>query len=298
MEDLERMAIFARVVEAKSFSAAARRLGMSKSLVSKQVARLERSLGARLLNRTTRTMSVTEVGAVFYEHCARMLDEVEEARLAVSRLHGEPRGTLKITAPVAFGTLHVAPALPDFLARYPDLSIDMTITDRFADLAEDGYDVALRIAKDPGQNLVARRLAPVNRNVCATSDYFQRHGVPRTPHDLAHHNCLTYTYLDQWHLRGPDGELAVPTSGNLRLNDDEALSQAVLGGLGVALLPTFIIGKDLQAGRLQSVLAQYVPLERHVYAVYLPNRHLSPKVRVFIDFLLERFGSPPYWDRQ
>jgi DNA-binding transcriptional LysR family regulator len=298
MEDLERMAIFARVVEAKSFSAAARRLGMSKSLVSKQVARLERSLGARLLNRTTRTMSVTEVGAVFYEHCARMLDEMEEARLAVSRLHGEPRGTLKITAPVAFGTLHVAPALPDFLARYPDVSIDMTITDRFADLAEDGYDVALRIAKDPGQNLVARRLAPVNRNVCATSDYFQRHGVPRTPHDLAHHNCLTYTYLDQWHLRGPDGELAVPTSGNLRLNDDEALSQAVLGGLGVALLPTFIIGKDLQAGRLQSVLAQYVPLERHVYAVYLPNRHLSPKVRVFIDFLLERFGSPPYWDRE
>jgi DNA-binding transcriptional LysR family regulator len=298
MEDLERMAIFARVVEAKSFSAAARRLGMSKSLVSKQVARLERSLGARLLNRTTRTMSVTEVGAVFYEHCARMLDEVEEARLAVSRLHGEPRGTLKITAPVAFGTLHVAPALPDFLARYPDVSIDMTITDRFADLAEDGYDVALRIAKDPGQNLVARRLAPVNRNVCATPDYFERHGVPRTPHDLAHHNCLTYTYLDQWHLRGPEGELAVPTSGNLRLNDDEALSQAVLGGLGVALLPTFIIGKDLQAGRLQSVLAQYVPLERHVYAVYLPNRHLSPKVRVFIDFLLERFGSPPYWDRE
>jgi DNA-binding transcriptional LysR family regulator len=174
----------------------------------------------------------------------------------------------------------------------------MTITDRFADLAEDGYDVALRIAKDPGQNLVARRLAPVNRNVCATPDYFQRHGVPRTPHDLVHHNCLTYTYLDQWHLRGPDGELAVPTSGNLRLNDDEALSQAVLGGLGVALLPTFIIGKDLQAGRLQSVLAQYVPLERQVYAVYLPNRHLSPKVRVFIDFLLERFGSPPYWDRE
>lgn len=297
MEDLERMAIFARVVEARSFSAAARRLGMSKSLVSKHVTRLEQSLGARLLNRTTRTMSVTEIGAVFYEHCARILEEMEEAKLAVGRLHSEPRGTLRMSASVAFGTLHVAPALPAFLARHPALSIDMTISDRFVDLADEGYDVALRIAKDPGQNLVARRLAPVNRKVCATPEYFAAHGVPRTPIDLVGHNCLTYTYLHQWRFRGPDGELSVPATGNLTLNDDEALWQAVLGGLGLALLPTFIVGTDLQAGRLQSVLSEYIALERDIFAVYLPNRHLSPKVRVFIDFLVERFGSPPYWDR-
>lgn len=298
MEDLERMAIFARVVEAKSFSAAARRLGMSKSLVSKHVTRLEQSLGARLLNRTTRTMSVTEIGAIVYAHCARILEEMDEARLAASRMHGEPRGVLRVSASVAFGTLHVAPALPDFLARYPGVSIDMTITDRFVDLADEGYDVALRIANDPGQALVARRLGAVKRNVCATPDYFERHGIPRTPGELVAHNCLTYTHLDQWHFRGPEGEISVPATGNLKLNDDEALSQAVLGGLGVALLPTFIIGQALQAGQLQSVLAEYVPPDRDIYAVYLPNRHLSPKVRVFIDYLLERFGSPPYWERR
>ncbi len=300
MKDLERMAIFAQVVETKSFSAAARQLGLSKSLVSKHVTQLEKSLGARLLNRTTRNMSLTEAGTVFYDHCTRIVEELEEAKLAVNRLHAEPRGVLKVTASVAFGTLHIAPALPEFLAHYSEIKIDMTITDRLVDLAEEGYDVAVRIAKDPGQNLVARRLAAVNRKVCATPEYFARWGVPRTPMDLVHHNCLTYTYFnpqDPWHLRGPEGDISVPASGNLRLNDDEALSQAVLGGLGVALLPTFIIGADLQTGRLQSVLSEYVPLEHQIYAVYLPNRHLSAKVRAFIDFLLKRFGPEPYWDR-
>ncbi|MCC6473850.1 MAG: LysR family transcriptional regulator [Burkholderiales bacterium] len=300
MQDLERMAIFARVVETKSFSAAARRLNLSKSLVSKQVTLLEKSVGARLLNRTTRAMSLTEAGAACYEHCARIVEELEEARLAVGRLHSEPRGLLRISASVAFGTLHIAPALPEFLSRHPEVSIDMAVSDRFVDLADEGYDLAVRIAKEPAQLLVARRLAPVNRKICATPGYFARHGEPRTPEDLARHNCLTYTHFnpqDLWLLRGPAGEISVPASGNLRLNDDEALSQAVLGGLGVALLPTFIVGKDIQTGRLRAVLSDYVPLERHIYAVYLPNRQLTAKVRVFIDYLLKRFGPQPYWDR-
>jgi len=300
MQDLERMAIFARVVETKSFSAAARRLGLSKSLVSKHVSQLEKSVGARLLNRTTRNMSLTEAGAVFYDHCARIVVELEEAKLAVGRLHSEPRGVLKLSASVAFGTLHIAPALPEFLARHPEVSIDMVITDRFVDMAEEGYDLAIRIAKDPGQNLVARRLACVNRRMCATPEYFARRGVPRVPEDLLQHNCLTYTHFnpqDPWRLQGPTGEISVPASGNLRLNDDEALAQAVLGGLGVGLLPTFIIGQELQSGRLQAVLSEYVALERQIYSVYLPNRHLSAKVRAFIDFLLARFGPEPYWDR-
>jgi DNA-binding transcriptional LysR family regulator len=207
---------------------------------------------------------------------------------------------LKLSASVAFGTLHIAPALPEFLARHPEVSIDMVITDRFVDMAEEGYDLAIRIAKDPGQNLVARRLAGVNRRMCATPEYFARRGVPRVPEDLLQHNCLTYTHFnpqDPWRLQGPTGEISVPASGNLRLNDDEALAQAVLGGLGVGLLPTFIIGQELQSGRLQAVLSEYVALERQIYSVYLPNRHLSAKVRAFIDFLLARFGPEPYWDR-
>ena len=294
------MVIFAKVVEAKGFSEAARRLHLSKSMVSKAVTQLEKSVGARLLNRTTRAMSLTEAGAAFYEHCARIVEELEQAKLAVGRFHSEPRGLLRISASVAFGTLHIAPALPEFLARHPEVRIDMVIGDRFVDLAEEGFDVAIRIAKEPAPNLVARKLAAVNRKICATPGYFIRQGVPQTPADLAKHNCLTYTHFnpqDPWRLRGPGGDISVSATGNLRLNDDEALSAAVLGGLGIALLPTFIVGGDLQAGRLRAVLSDYVPLERHIWAVYLPNRHLPAKVRAFIDFLLDRFSPDPYWDR-
>ncbi|MEO8346145.1 MAG: LysR family transcriptional regulator [Betaproteobacteria bacterium] len=300
MENLTAMAVFAKVVEEKSLSGAARELGLSKSSVSKLVARLEKSLGARLLNRTTRQMSPTEAGAAYYDHCARIVEEMEEAKLAVSRLHSEPRGVLKVSASVAFGTLHIAPLFSDFLTRYPEVKVDMTINDRFVDLADEGFDVAIRIAKDPGLNIVARKLAPVFRKICGTPDYFARRGVPRAATDLAGHNCLTYTYVhpkDLWRLQGPEGDVSVPVAGNLRLNDDEALSQAVLGGLGLAVLPTFIVGEDLQAGRLRSVLSEYALPEQDVYAVYLPTRHLSAKVRAFIDFLLERFGPEPYWDR-
>ncbi|MCL4798861.1 MAG: LysR family transcriptional regulator [Burkholderiales bacterium] len=300
MQDLNDMVTFARVVEAKSFSEAARRMHASKSRVSKAIAKLERSLGARLLNRSTRGLSLTEVGAAFYEHCARIVEEAEQAEQVVSHLHAEPRGVLKVTASVAFGTLHVAPALPEFLARHPELRIDMTISDRVVDLVEEGYDLGVRITREPGLNLVARKLAPVRRVICATPGYFKRRGVPKNPADLAGHNCLHYTAFggpSEWRLRGPQKEFAVPVAGSLRINDDEALSQAVLGGLGVALLPTFIIGKELQAGRLQAVLADYVPLEQHVYAVHLPNVHLPPKIRAFVDFLRARFGPEPYWDR-
>jgi DNA-binding transcriptional LysR family regulator len=268
--------------------------------VSKHITQLEKSIGSRLLNRTTRALSLTEAGAALYDHAARILEELEEAKLAVSRLQTTPRGILRISAPVAFGRLHVASALPQFLVAYPELKIDMVTTDRFVDLAEEGYDVVVRIVGDPPPNVVARKLAPVNRRICATPEYFARHGLPKTPRDLENHNCLTYTYFnpqDPWRLRGPEGDISVRASGDLRVNDDDALAEAVLGGLGIALLPTFIIGRDLQAGRLQAVLSAYVPLERHIFAIYLANRHLSAKVRAFIDFFLARIGSEPYWDR-
>lgn len=300
MPDLNLMVIYAHVVDGRSFSAAARRLGMSRSAVSKAVSKLERALGARLLNRTTRHLSTTEVGAAFAEHCRRIVEEATLAEQAVSSLHTQPRGVLKVATSVAFGTLHVAPALAQFLGRYPELEIDMTVADRDIDLAEEGCDVLVRVRREPPPNLVARRLAPARSKLCATPEYFERHGVPRVPQDLARHNCLDYTHSGErgvWRFIGPGGEIAVPVSGRLRINDDEALSQAVLGGLGLALLPTFIVGEELQRGRLRDALSEYIPIERHIYAIHLPTDHLPVKVRAFIDYLLERFGPDPYWDR-
>ncbi len=301
--DLNLLAIYARVVEAGSFAEAARRLGISRSATSKAVAKLEKSLGARLLNRTTRHLSLTEIGAAVASCCTRMLEEVDEVERLADSLNSEPRGTLRVSASVAFGTLHVAPALADFLSAHPELRMELTITDRFVDLAEEGYDLSIRVTPEPPLTLVARKLAPVRRQLCATPDYFKRYGLPATPADLVHHNCLDYTRSGErghWHFIGPEGsptDISVPVTGSLHVDDDEALSQAVLGGLGLALLPTFIVGAELRTGRLQAVLSEYIPVERHVYALYLPTRHLPSKVRAFIDFLLERIGEEPYWDR-
>ena len=300
MLDLNLMAIFARVVEAESFAEAARRLATSRSAVSKAVAKLEKALGARLLNRTTRHLSLTEIGASVAEHCVRLVKEADQAEKLVASLSNEPRGVLRISASVAFGTLHVAPALAEFLPRYPELAVDLTITDRWIDLAEEAYDVVIRVTHNPPLHWVARKLAPVRRVLCATPEYFRERGVPRTPADLVRHNCLDYTRSGEggrWRFTGLDGDLSVPVNGPLHVDDDEALSQAVLGGLGIGLLPTFIIGKDLQQGRLQSVLSEYIPVDRHVYAIYLPTRHLPSKVRVFIDFLVEHIGEDAYWDQ-
>jgi len=301
MADLNLMAVFARVVESGSFSEAARRAGTSRSSISKAVAKLEKSLGAHLLNRTTRHLSLTEIGAAVAEHCARILEEATEAEKLVGSLSNEARGVLRVSASVAFGTLHVAPALAEFLPRHPELKIDLSITDRWVNLAEEGFDVAIHVSGDPPPNLVARPLAPVRRQLCATPEYFRRRGIPRTPADLVEHNCLDYTRSGEpgrWRFTGPEGEISVPINGPLHVDDDEALSQAVLGGLGVGLLPTFIVGKALQNGDLQAVLSEYIPVERHVYAMYLPTRHLPNKVRVFIDFMLSHIGAEPYWDRQ
>lgn len=298
MHDVKDMLLFAQVVKSKSFSAAAAQLGVSKSHISKAVARLEAALGVRLLQRSTRRLSLTEVGSAYFEHCERILDELALADDTVNRLHQEPRGTLRISTSVAFGTLHVASALPDFMLQHPDLKVDMTISDRLVDLVEEGYDLALRIIAEPSPNLVARRIAPIRRKICASPAYLARRGTPTTPQALSTHNCLDYTYQSEgvWHLQGPDGKQAIPVGGTLRINDDEALTAAVIGGLGLAMLPTFIAGQALQRGQLVEVLPGYLPVDRFLYAVYLPNRHLPLKVRAFIDYLLARFGPEPYWD--
>ncbi len=301
MYDLNLMLIFAHVVNEQGFSAAARKLGMSRSSVSKAVAKLEHALGASLLNRSTRHLSLTEVGAAFFDYCTRISYEADQAHKMIDSLNTQPRGVLKVAASVAFGTLHIAPAIGDFLRLYPELDIDMTITDRNVDLTEEGYDVIICIARDLPQTLVARKLAPIRRKLCATPEYFREFGIPASPEELVKHNCLDYIHSGDkglWRFLGPDSEVSVPVSGRLRINDDEALSQVVLNGFGLALLPTFIIGRDIQAKRLKSVLSEYIPVDQHAYALYLSKRHLPLKIRALIDFLAARFGTDPYWDQE
>ena len=297
MDRLAGMEVFAAVVESGSFTEAADRLGLSKAAVSKQVSRLEERLGARLLNRTTRRLGLTEVGSAFYESCVRIVAEAEEAERAVSHLHAVPRGTLRVDAPVNFGMKYLAPLLPAFMQANPELRVDLTFTDRFVDLVEEGYDVAIRIADLPDSSLIARKLAQAGAVVCAAPDYWRKHGIPAHPSELTRHNCFGYSYLatrSEWRFRGPDGPVSVKISGTLTANNGDVLRQAAVAGLGVVLLPVFIGCDDLRAGRLQPVLQDFEPAARGIYAVYPHSRHVSAKVRAWVDYLVRAFDPPPW----
>ena len=299
MDNLSGMAVFAQVVEARSFTGAARRLGVSKASVSKQLSRLEERLGARLLNRTTRRLSLTEVGAAFYERCARIVAEAEEAELAVTRLNETPRGTLRVDIPVDFGVKYLAPLLPAFMLVTPELKVDVSFNDRFVDLVDEGHDLAIRIGQLPDSSLIARKLGESGSVICAAPEYWDRHGRPSRPADLANHNCFAYSYLatgSEWRLRGPEGDVAVRVSGSLAANNGDMLRQAAVAGLGVVATPLFIACDDLRAGRLEPVLRDYEPPRRGIYAVYPHNRHLSAKVRAFVDFLVEALEPAPWAD--
>ncbi|MBT7944024.1 MAG: LysR family transcriptional regulator, partial [Alphaproteobacteria bacterium] len=216
-------------------------------------------------------------------------------------LHTEPRGTLRLNVPMSFGYLHVAPLLADFTARYPDINIDMDLNDRVVDLLDEGYDIAVRIARLPDSTLIARKLAPFRLVLCASPDYLQQHGAPKTPADLKDHNCLMYSYLlnqNEWSFQGPDGEISVKVSGNIRANNGDALRAAAREGAGLLLSPTFIVNEDLRNGRLKTVMTEFMKTDLAIYAVYPHNRYVSAKVRAFVDFLAERYGPKPYWDEQ
>ena len=293
------MEIFARVVEARSFSGAARRLNVSTSVVSKCVTRMERSLGVRLLNRTTRSISLTEIGREFYARCAHIVAAAEDAEAMTAGMQSTPRGTLKVNVPVSFGVLHIVPVIAGLLATYPELQVDMTLNDREVQLAEEGYDVAILIAAEPRATLVARKLAPIRQALCAAPAYLRRHGAPASVAELAHHDCIVFSRLGperHWHFDSADGRASVEVSGALRLDNENAVRQAALAGCGIALLPTYIVGGDLQQGTLRTVLAEYKAAETALYATYLPNRYLAAKVRVFVDYLVGRVGPAPGWD--
>jgi DNA-binding transcriptional LysR family regulator len=300
MDHLRTIQAFVRVAESGSFSQAARRLRSSKSAVSRQVAALEAELAARLFHRTTRSLNLTEAGRGYFERASRILADLEEANLSVSRLQAAPRGRLRVNAPMSFGFLHLAPAIPDFLSRYPQIEVDMIMNDRFVDLVDEGFDVAVRIGRLEDSSLVARKLAPIRRAVCASPTYLKTRGVPHSPDDLTAHECLCYSNVavaNEWGFTAPDGRpWPVQVKGRLSTNNGDALVAAALGGLGLVNQPTFIVGHHLQVGTLIAVLDEFVRQDLAVSAVYPHSRHLSPKVRAFVDFLVERFGPRPYWD--
>jgi len=296
MDQLSALKAFCLVVESGGFSAAAAEINVSHTVMSKQVRQLETMLGAQLLNRTTRRIALTEAGQTYYMHARRILDELHDADLAVTRHHAMPTGTLRINAPMAFGTINMVRWLPDFMARYPELKIDLVCNDRFVDLIDEGFDVAVRLARDmPDSSLVARKLATTATMLVASPDYLRRCGTPASPADLAGHNCMTYTLApkpNEWTLTSPAGErTTVNVSGSFQSNTGIALRSAALAGTGIATLASFIVHEDLTRGGLVAVLPDYRQPPREIFAVYPHNRHLSPKVRAFVDFASEFYRS-------
>ena len=299
MDKLDAMNAFAKVVAAGSYAEAARRLGLTRSAVSKAVMELEQLLGARLLDRTTRRVAPTEAGRAYYERCVSILADVEETEIQISRLHDAPRGVLKINAPMSFGTRYLGGAVADFMARYPDLKIELILNDRVIDPLEEGVDVTVRIGALADSSLIARRLAPARLVLAAAPDYLERNGMPQSPEDLAHHRCLTYGHMaavQRWTLVREGEAVTVPVTSRLCSNNGDVLRDAALSGNGIAQLPTFLIGPDIAAGRLKVVLGDWPPAPLGIYALYAPNRYLAAKTRVFIDFISQRFGDPPEWD--
>lgn len=299
MDKLDAMLAFTKVVASGSYAEAGRQLGLTRSAVSKGVIELEQILGARLLDRTTRKVSPTEAGLAYYERCLAILSNIEETELQVSRLHDEPRGTLKLNAPMSFGVLHMGRAIAEFMAAYPDLKVELLLNDRFVAPIEEGFDVTIRIADLADSSLIARKLGPGRRVLVASPDYVARYGRPAAPSELANHTCLNYghtTVLQRWQLTHAGKTMSVPINSRLCSNNGDVLRDAALAGHGITKLPTFLIGEDIRAGRLQVVLPDHPPTELGIYALYAPNQYLAAKTRVLIDFLVNRFGPEPPWD--
>lgn len=293
MDRLHAMTVFAKVVEQGSFARAAERLGISTSACSRQVAELEAHLGTRLLQRTTRRLSLTESGREYYERCVQLLADLEEAEQAAAESAARLRGTIRLTTAIHFGIRHVAPAIVAFREQHPGVRFDVSLSDRVVDLVEEGYDLAVRIGSTGGENVVARKLGEARLVACASPAYLAARGAPKRPEDLARHECLTYEYLPVrglWPFRDRDGrDRSVRVSGPLRSNNGELLAAAAVAGAGIVLEPEFIVGAELKAGRLVPVLGAYAAPAIPIYAVYPSRRYLGTKVRAFADFLARRF---------
>lgn len=294
------MILFVRTVEQGSFSAAARALSLSPSAVSRQIAALEDHLGVRLLNRSSRRVTLTEEGRTFHERCLRIVAEIDEAQAQMAHMAQHVQGTLRVTATVAFAKAHLLPLFPEFLKLYPELALHLELTDRLVDLAEEGVDVAIRFTEQvDDESLVARRLVHNRRVVVAAPSYLALHGTPRVPEDLLSHNCLrmyAVSSFNDWEFANEDGTRTLEVQGNFEANSADAVYHAALAGLGVARLSLYLVRADLEAGRLVRLLPAYTHEKADILAVYPHRRNLSPKVRAFVDFLVEHLSDAPEWE--
>lgn len=296
MDLLIPMKAFVRVVEAGSFTAVATERNTTQPTISRQIAALEEHLGARLLTRTTRALTLTDDGRAFYEHALRALEAVGEAENAVGRRQEKPTGTLRLAVPVVLGRLHIVPRLAPFLARYPDVSIDLTMSDGFIDLVEQGIDLAIRVGEITDESLVARKIGMVRRLTVASPAYLKSNGTPRTPGDLQRHDCIVYTRLatgNRWHFASKDGPLSVTVSGRYRVDNSEAVREGVLAGLGIAVIPAFAFSDEITEGKVRVLLKSYEPKLLPLNAVYPSRRYVPPRVRAMIDFLTHELEIDP-----
>lgn len=294
MDRFLEMQTFVAVVDAGSFVSSATAMGMSKAAVSRYVAELETRLGVRLLHRTTRRLSLTGEGQVFYARCKELLADVDEAEAEITARNAKVSGILRINAPVTFGVLYLAPLWGEFMQCYPAVRLDVTLADRVVDLVEEGYDMAVRIATLPSSTLVSKRLAGTRMVLCASPDYLERRGAPRHPSELAEHAVISYSYWstrDEWRFEGPQGAVSVRTDPCMHSNSGDTCRAAALAHQGIILQPSFLVADDLAQGRLVELMQEYRSIELGIYAVYPTRKHVSPKVRALIDFLGERLKS-------
>lgn len=295
--DLNEMAIFVHVVDAGSFTGAARNLGLPKSTVSRKITQLEERLGVRLIQRTTRSLRLTDTGNAYYNHCSRILSEIEEANIAVTQMQTTPTGTLRITAPVLFGATVLSSLVAEFIEQHPQLNVDLVLSDQPLDLVQEGIDVAFRIGQLEDSSLIGRYLGDVRSVLCAGTEYAQTHGLPEHPDDLAQHRLISASQWTQWNLIGPDNDdVTLNVKPRLQTNDFASMFALALAGAGIAPLPTVIAAPSLHSGDLVPVLKDYPFEASPIHALYPSNRHLSAKVRSFVDYVIEAIRPNPPWE--
>lgn len=290
MDKLTSMNVFVRVAKAGSFAGGARDLDISRAMATKHIMQLEEHLGTRLFNRTTRSLSLTEMGASYLERCQQVLEDIEEMEAAVTQLQTEPRGTLKISAPQVIGATQIAPALAEFLKIYPDMDVTIILQGNMGDLIDEGIDLAINLGGVEDSSMIARKLASSPLVVCGAPAYFEKHGIPKSPEDLADHSCLVNWSIpprDQWRFKGPYGDLMIKVNGRIVSNVADPIRVGAVEGLGMIMLPRYIVGKDIEKGKLMAVLEDYELAPLEIHAVYPHRKYLSTKVRKFLDFLQE-----------
>jgi len=299
MNMIESMRAFKQVVESGGFAAAARELGQTRSTINKQVVKLEDRLGVQLLIRSTRSVRPTEAGAAFHERCLGILSDLDESISAIRELNVSPQGRLRVNAPMSFGTMYLTSVVAQFMRNYPDVQVELALTDRLVDPIEEGFDVTIRISEPRVlTSLISKEISRSRRVICASPGYIETFGAPEHPRDIRQHRCLHYGYHEaggHWQLTGPDGEHSVPINCAMWANNGEALRDAAVQDQGITIIPEFIAGSELQAGRLVEILSPYQPHEVVIYATYPRHRHLSSKVRMFVQFINEHVGEPAAW---